>query len=314
MANANTASGITTSGSGRNQFPTQSVAVTTETILQIGTDSGTNANFFLVAPTGGSILGAAQGLDVNANPAITEISAREYGLPSGNVTDQFSSASWDGHPFKVRISGIGNATAQLAAPVNDTFTTAATGGTLADSTYYYYRVAAINASGGTSLASTETSIETGSTGGIHTVTVKWLTVAGATSYKVYGRSTGAELYMATVTAPTLSWVDTGSVTPAGALPTAATSDLTFNLYQGTSASLASDKVVGTIAAVAATGGAFNFLIEATLVWDPVSKILSGSYLSNLGYGSSSQFTTTTVVPNVVTSVTSALLSFLATLH
>ena len=312
MANANTVAGITVNGSGRNQFPTQVLTTATETILQIGTDSGTNANYFLVAPSGGTIYGAAQGLDINANPAIVEISAREYGLPSGEVMDQFSSASWDGHPFKVRISGVGNSTAQLAAPVNATFSTALTGGTLLDTTTYYYRVAAINSAGGSSQASTETSLITGnSTANTNTLTVKWAAVAGAVSYKIYGRSTGAELYMATVAAPTLQWVDTGAVTPAGALPSAATGSVVLNLYQGTSASVGSDKAIAGIGSTTVTG-AYDFEIEATLMWDATSKILSGWYTTNIGYGSTSAFVGPTVVTNVVTSVAAASLSFLAT--
>ena len=314
MSNANSVAGVTISGSGRNQFPTQAITTAAETILQIGTDSGTAANFFLVAPTGGTKNGAVVGIDANANPAITDISGREYRLPSGQTTDQFSTSSWDGRPFKVRVTGIGNSAAQLAAPVNATFSTATTGGTLLDNTTYYYRVAAINAQGGTSLASTETSLETGNSGAnTNTLTVKWAAVTGATGYVVYGRSTGAELKMATVGA-VLQFIDTGSITPSGALPTSATSDVEFNLYQGTSTTLGSDHQIGTIAAVAvaSAGGAFNFLIEANLLWDAASQILSGSYVSNIGYGSSSQFTTTTVVPTVVTSLTAASLSFLAT--
>lgn len=312
MANSNSVAGYSGSGSGRNLFPTQVVSTTTETALVIGTDSGT-ATAFVVAPTSGSVSGANAKLTGNANAAIIGRSQREYGLPSGESNDQFSSDSWNARPFKVRVSGIGNSVAQLAAPVNATFTTATTGGTLLDLTTYYYRVAAVNAQGGTSLASTETSLETGnSTANTNTLTVKWAAVTGATSYKVYGRTTGGELFMATVTAPTLQFVDTGSITPSGALPTSATSNVTFNLYQGISSTLGSDTIIGGIPAiaVASSGGAFNFLIEAELLWDATSKILSGAYLSNIAYGSSSSFTTTTVVTNVVTNVPLASLSFL----
>ena len=315
MSNANSVAGFAGSGTSRNQFPTQAVAVSTETPLTVTTDTGT-ATAFAVAPAAGTIFGAQSAFGINSNASITRRSGRSYGLPSGESNDQFSSATWDGHPFRVRISGIGNAAAQLAAPTNDTFTTATSGGTLLDTTTYYYRVAAVNAQGGTSLASTETSLATGnSTANTNTLTVKWHTVAGATSYNVYGRSTGAELLMANVAAPTLQWVDTGAVTPAGALPTSATSAVTMNLYQGVSSTLSSDKKMGTTGAVAiaTAGGAFNFLIEGTFQWDATSQVLSGSYIANMGYGSSSTFVTDTVSPNVVTAVTSSpnLLSFLA---
>lgn len=106
----------------------------------------------------------------------------------------------------------------LPTPTNAAFSTATTGGTLAAGTYWY-RVTALNAQGET-LASTETSQVT--TGSASTVTVNWNSVAGATGYKVYGRSTGAELYMQQLGSGVTTWIDTGSVTPSGAFPTANT--------------------------------------------------------------------------------------------
>lgn len=88
----------------------------------------------------------------------------------------------------------------------------------------------------------------------------------------------------------------------------------INLYQGTSSTLASDKKLGTTGAALATvaGGAFDFFVEADLLWDNTSQILSGCYTANIAFGSTSQFTGHTVVSNVVTSVTTAGLSFLGT--
>ncbi len=102
-------------------------------------------------------------------------------------------------------------TLDLAVPVNATFTSGA--GTLTTATYYY-RVSALNANGET-LASAETSLAiTGPAG----VNVNWGAVTGATGYKIYGRTTGAEQFLAQVGAVT-TWLDGGSLTPAGALPT-----------------------------------------------------------------------------------------------
>jgi len=109
----------------------------------------------------------------------------------------------------------------LRAPVNSAFSTATTGGSLSNGTYYY-RVTAYNAQGET-LPSTETSIAIAGGTSTQTVTVNWGTVTGATGYRVYGRSTGAELFMQQILAGTTTWIDTGSVTPAGAMPTADTS-------------------------------------------------------------------------------------------
>lgn len=51
------------------------------------------------------------------------------------------------------------------------------------------------------------------------VNVNWNPVTNATGYKIYGRSTGAELFIASVGAVT-TYLDNGSITPAGALPSA----------------------------------------------------------------------------------------------
>lgn len=206
MANTNSVAGFAQSGSGRNQFPTQTVATTTATPLVINTDTGT-ANYFLVLPVGGSIFGAQTKLDVNSNSSIITRSGREYGLPSGESNDQFSSSSWDGRPFKLRVSGIGNAGANAAQSV------------------------------------------------------------------------------------------------------------TIGLYQGTSATIASDHLIGTTGTVAAVaGGAFNFALEVTCIWDAASQILGGYYtgISNFGSASSTGGGTTAAFTSVA-SVTAANLSFVAAL-
>lgn len=101
---------------------------------------------------------------------------------------------------------IGSAPAGLAP------STATTGGTLAASTYFY-RVSAVVNETETALATEVSQITTGATS---TVTLNWTAVPNATSYKVYGRATGAELFMASVL--TNTFVDTGAITPAGAQP------------------------------------------------------------------------------------------------
>lgn len=162
------------------------------------------------------------------------------------IEDSFYSTSANLGPS---LNVYGNLTmSAVSTPTNATFSTASTGGTLTNSTTYYYRVAALNAVG-TTLASAETSIATGSSGSnTNTVTAKWNTVIGAATYAVYGRSTGAELLMATISNNyTNSWVDTGSITPSGALPSANT---TLGSMSGTSFGLASG--IATLSAGAAT--------------------------------------------------------------
>ncbi len=116
-----------------------------------------------------------------------------------------------------------NEARQVPTPVNDTPTTATTGGSFVAGTYYA-RVSAINANGET-LASTEISAVVPAGTSTNTVTWKWITptlpigVSAVTGYKIYRSSTtGTELYVATVGLVN-QYVDTGSITPAGALPT-----------------------------------------------------------------------------------------------
>lgn len=140
--------------------------------------------------------------------------------------------------------------AALAAPVNATHTTDDEGGELTDATYYY-RVSALNALG-ESLASTETSIVVPEGTETNIVTVKWAAVTGATGYRVYGRTTGAEELIAEV-GDVLEYIDTGEITPAGALPSADTTTggihpaVSVHVYQATPGS---DALFATLTATA----------------------------------------------------------------
>lgn len=108
--------------------------------------------------------------------------------------------------------------APLATPGAPTVTPTGTAGT----THYGYRIAARSANG-TTLAGTEGTTTTGNAtlSGTNYNALSWTAVPGAVSYDIYGRTTGAELFMVNVTATTYN--DTGAVaTPAGALPAANT--------------------------------------------------------------------------------------------
>ena len=207
MSNVNTVwGGYAGNGTTRNLFPvTQAVATATETALVINTDAGT-ATALVTVPTGGQKLGSVTPFDANANAAMINRSGREYGLPSGETNDQFSSSSWDGRQFRIRLSGIASLGATQTA------------------IFYLYNGAA--------------------------------TVVGTSGNRV--AATGA------------------------AYPSGGTSLLPS-----------------------------NFMIEFTGLWDPTSQILSGYYTANIANGTTSQFTTTTVITNVQTSVAAAGLTFCA---
>ena len=120
----------------------------------------------------------------------------------------------------------------LATPTNGTSSTANSGGTLTGNTTYYYRVWAIDSAAagscagtaGSTLPSTEKSQLTATGNNLNTVTVTWNPVANAAGYCVAGRTTGAELLMTPtpLAANVLTFTDTNSVTPSGALPDANT--------------------------------------------------------------------------------------------
>lgn len=102
-----------------------------------------------------------------------------------------------------------------AAPVLTYASTASTGGTLPDSTTYFYRVSAIMEAGteGTvyeTLAVAQGAGQAVSSGtATNTVTITWTAVPGATGYRVYGRLTGAAKLIATL-GNVLTFTDTGA--------------------------------------------------------------------------------------------------------
>lgn len=111
----------------------------------------------------------------------------------------------------------------LSPPSVNTPTTSTTGGTLAASTQYCYKVitrALVN--GGTtvnSAASAEQCVTTGASTSTNKVTITWTADPNASSYYVYGRTTGAQAFYFSVTAPATTLDDTGATGTAGTPPT-----------------------------------------------------------------------------------------------
>jgi hypothetical protein len=69
------------------------------------------------------------------------------------------------------------------------------------------------------VASAKTTVVGGGT--TNKVTITFPNATATSVYKVYGRSAGTEVFMATVTPGVAgTWDDTGAITPSGALPTA----------------------------------------------------------------------------------------------
>lgn len=124
----------------------------------------------------------------------------------------------------LRDSNLATAASAVAAPVQAN-AAAHSGGSLTDTTTYYYVVTAINANGET-VASNEKSY-TASDPNL-TATLSWAASTGATGYKVY-RSTSSGTYGASSLLATLGAVltynDTGTATSTGTPPTNGTATL-----------------------------------------------------------------------------------------
>jgi len=149
-------------------------------------------------------------------------------MPAPTASSSATGGSLTGSTFSYRVSAI-NGTGETApsAPVVVSFpplsspaaptVTAGFSGTLPSGTYAY-RITAVNASGET-LASPVTTYSFGGSGGsVFSLTIGWSPVAGATGYNVYGRTAGSQLKINTSPVTGTSYVDTGALTPAGAVP------------------------------------------------------------------------------------------------
>ena len=132
------------------------------------------------------------------------------------LNDVVSYRNANGETTDVVVSGV-----QGNAPAAGDFTvTAGTAGTLATATYSYKVAVVVDGVTSPAVATAKTAAVTGPTG---SVTVNFTTGLAsfptATAWKVYGRVGASEQLIATVTAPTATYVDTGAVTPSGAVPT-----------------------------------------------------------------------------------------------
>lgn len=105
---------------------------------------------------------------------------------------------------------------QPAAPAQPAVSNQGAGGTLGAATYSYRITQVVN--GVESAPSTAGTTVVGA-GTTNQCTITLPGVAGVV-YKVYGRTGGSELLITTTAAGASSFIDTGAVTPSGALPTA----------------------------------------------------------------------------------------------
>lgn len=135
--------------------------------------------------------------------------------PAGGVPFELSPRGWNNWLWHLLGGSVATTgpVAGLSAPDAPTGTAANTGGYLPAGDYTY-KITALNAAGET--LPSDASEEVTTTGSVGRVTLTWDAVAGATGYKIYGRTDASWLFLATVGGVT-TWVDRGLTTPAGAI-------------------------------------------------------------------------------------------------
>lgn len=135
-----------------------------------------------------------------------------------NASDTTGAASVRARLEALSTIGVGQVTV-AGGPGNSGGTTPYTitfTGTLANTNVGAITATAVSLTGGGSTVAVTTSTQ----GGSAKITINWDAVTGAASYRVYrGTSTGAQDHYFTVTAPTHTYVDTGTAGTAGTVPT-----------------------------------------------------------------------------------------------
>jgi hypothetical protein len=241
-------------------FPSDGQGERTDGLVRDDNSVGYKRGVGNITPTGGGQTSA------NAGVATHTAGAK---VNAGDPIVVVAGESGAGQASPLAVDGGGGAlpAAYVSAPISLSFTS--TSGTLAIGTYYY-RVTATTGAGETTPC-TEQSFVLAATGGI---IISWPQAAGATGYRVYGRTTGAELFIAAVAPGTVTtYTDNGSVTPSGAMPTVNTARLAYRT-EGIAA--AGSAVAGNPVLVAGTDGTNVH----TLVTDSVGRVVIGAPIGN----------------------------------
>ena len=175
--------------------------------------------------------------NIATTPTITVTNAQvgDFIVLNGNIyyVNTATGATPTSTTLVPAVTGTGNTPAytvysvanNLATPTAPTLIPVTGTGTLPNSTYYYSVSAYFNSTTYHTVASSSQSVVLSSTG---ENVIKWLPVAGATGYKIFGR-TGTPLLLNNYTGPLttgntqMSWTDSGVVTPSGSLDTTDTS-------------------------------------------------------------------------------------------
>lgn len=178
---------------------------------------------------------APDGVKLAQTPVVTALSAG-IAVPAPAATPSGTGGTLAAATYGYRVSATnaGGETAAspvqiasmapLASPAAPTITTGFNG-SLPSGTYAY-RVSAVNDLGQTLAGPQAVRTFGGSGGGTYSQTVAWAPVAGATGYNVYGRTVASNLKINTSPVVGTSFVDTGALTPSGAVPASNTTGTT----------------------------------------------------------------------------------------
>lgn len=173
--------------------------------------SGKCTGYFITGAMSHKIQGVAD--------ATSERSHAQRGPALFNLKIDFSA-----YPISVKAGTLAAAPAGLATG------TATVGGQLAAGTYSYKVSAMVGGVETAASAAVAQVVPAGTTTNV--VTLTWTAVAGATGYRIYGRTALGELRIATIGNFT-AFTDTGVITPAGAQPVASSNvDLIGYLLTG----------------------------------------------------------------------------------
>ncbi len=179
---------------------------------------------------------------------------------------------------------ISNTGASLSAPTSVTVTPTGTAGV----TTYSYRVSSVDSTGGETVPTTATTTIVGNAtlSATNYNAVSWSAVSGANHYRVYGRTSGSELFIASTTAT--SYLDTGATTPSGAAPTSNTT----GAISGNTLSITGNGTFGGALSVSGTSTLTSLLVTGTTTLSGALMVTGTSTLAALSTTGAATFTGT----------------------
>lgn len=203
--------------------------------------SASSATTFVVTAT--TDLKVGQGISVEANGTLEEyreVASCGTSTPGAACTSTTivvdralsqtpivgADVDWGPVPSNITISKshltrpVSHRSAILGTPQSVTLEALDTGGTLAAGSYCYRIVARMpTADGQTARSAASTQVCATTTGSTGSVVIRWAAVTNAETYYIYGRNSGGQNIRWSVSAPTVTYTDTGSTGTTETVPT-----------------------------------------------------------------------------------------------